>query len=252
MQNEIKELNNELTAKNADKESLLPKLSDLNSKLTTAKGEIDTLQNDLTHAKNAYEEKASQSANKINLSQSYIDAIHNFTTRYENGETDIKNTDEFVNTMRSVSDESYSQNHFVHNDADKERQVDVLNLTPEQDLELQIYTINLLNDVRTQLGVTPLVLNNDARKFAKHVASNYMRDNRSNADGNHHDVPGIEDAARNFGLDDDGQYYENMSGFWSNSTSDDSDIASNKRSYDFNSENNFTSKVSMDNLKDAI
>ncbi|MBD5429229.1 SEC10/PgrA surface exclusion domain-containing protein [Lactobacillus sp.] len=193
-------------------------LSDLQTKYDNAKTAFDK-------AKEPYEQAASMGANDIKLDQDYLDMVKKYTdayTAYWNDTTNTvsnpENDPQFMNDARKVSDENWVENRYVHNNYDKSRTVDVMNLTDAERLELNIFTVNLLNSVRSQLGSPLLTLNKSAMNLAHDISDGYTADNRSCLDGKHHDTKVINTVANNYGLmyDDDysDNYYEDMSSFW--------------------------------------
>lgn len=119
----------------------------------------------------------------------------------------------FVQNMRKYSDQLWKVNAYVHNDKDKKVIVDVDNMTADQLIELNKYTIGLINSAREQLGRPALKLNNSAIAFAQSVAKNYVANGHTIDNYGGHDVPAIQKSAKEFGLNDGGQYYEDEGGF---------------------------------------
>ncbi len=88
-------------------------------------------------------------------------------------------------------------------------------ITPAMMQELNEYALDLINQIRNQLGVTPLVLTKDSEAYANEVVKNYENDgwviseNVDVATGSPHDVNAVSNAAKAIGLKYGGQYYEN-------------------------------------------
>ena len=86
-------------------------------------------------------------------------------------------------------------------------QVDPTNLTAAQQKELNVWVASIINPIRQQLGNSIMHVNQSAIDFANAVAAGYDADKWSLWNG--HDVPAIEKAAAQFGLDSkDGNLYE--------------------------------------------
>lgn len=119
----------------------------------------------------------------------------------------------FVNNMLKYSNQLWQANKYISNDHDKKVIVDIDNMTPEQLMEINKYTIGLINSAREQLGRPALKLNNSAIKFAQSVAENYVDNGHTIDNYSGHDVPAIQKAAKDFGLNDSAQLYENEGGF---------------------------------------
>lgn len=67
-------------------------------------------------------------------------------------------------------------NPYKHSKYDQHRSIDMDNITPDQMQELNEYALNLLNDVRAQIGSHPLVLNGDVEHMAQDIADQYTAD----------------------------------------------------------------------------
>lgn len=88
-------------------------------------------------------------------------------------------------------------------------------ITPEIQLQLTQFVASLLNPLRQQLGNTPYTISQGALDFAQQIANNYQTWAK-------HDVATITEEAGLFGLDDGGNYYEDLgSGYIDRSTKND-------------------------------
>lgn len=115
-----------------------------------------------------------------------------------------------------------SKNQFVMSPGDKERIVPDINDVSDQLIqELTLYSLDLINQIRQVVGVSPLVANYSTIKFADDIAKRYVNDaytyaqsrldieNGKSAAG-HYDKAISEEAGKN-GLDDTyGNFYENL------------------------------------------
>lgn len=88
-------------------------------------------------------------------------------------------------------------NPYKSSEIDQRRQIDLDHITTEQSQELNEYALRLLNDVRTQLGLTPLVLNGDVEQMAQDIADQYTADGRTIEDEGHHDANAVCGVAAN-------------------------------------------------------
>ncbi|WP_429970465.1 SEC10/PgrA surface exclusion domain-containing protein [Fructilactobacillus sp. Tb1] len=107
-----------------------------------------------------------------------------------------------------------SRNNYVTDKkAAAETVTDYAHLTSDQTEQIQQYTGNLINDIRTQAGAPLVKIDGDGvTQFANQIRAGYENDQWYGTKG--HDVNVILSAASNNGLDNSGQYYENYgSGF---------------------------------------
>ncbi len=104
-----------------------------------------------------------------------------------------------------------AENKYKSNRFDENTLIDINNLTYDQKKELNIFAANLLNQVREQLGLSPVTVTKGSMKFADDVLSNYHQDNWSAFDKGH-DSEGISRAAGQNGLLTGGNYYEDYYG----------------------------------------
>ena len=96
-------------------------------------------------------------------------------------------------------------------------------MTADQIKELSLFSADLLNQVRNQLGLPKVIVTEGSLKLAKDVTDNYVSDNWDKID---HDVDGISRAAEENGLLSGGNFYEDAtfsfsSDFSETSTMDD-------------------------------
>src|SRR5699024_2808970 len=97
---------------------------------------------------------------------------------------------------------------------------DLKHMSRADQIELNKFGIDLINQLRTQIGVDPWTFNESALGFANAIADRYVKDDWD-SDKNRHDSEAINELAHKYGLDyavsrkdgtysKDGQYYENM------------------------------------------
>lgn len=191
----------ELPVKQAQVTDLNKQLSDVNVKLTNAI-------NKQTIAKAALDRAKDSVANTMILPDSYVKAAKKWD---KISREDYKHFDDkqFTKEMHAASLEGWKINQYKSNAKDKEHMVDLNNLTPEEQLEINEFAINLINQARVQLGNKPWTLNRSAMKFAADVANNYRKNNTHTILGNH-DVKAIRTAAQENGLKTGNNFYENL------------------------------------------
>lgn len=116
-----------------------------------------------------------------------------------------------IQTLKNVSAQGFALNHFVTNEADFDKKIkNVAKLTPAQQIEVSQFVTAMLNPVRRQLGNSPLITSANVINFANTIARGYERDNWNIFNKNAHDTKVITQAARQYGLNAGGNYYENI------------------------------------------
>ena len=94
------------------------------------------------------------------VKQAYADANKGNTSFAEN----------FYNT---VGKNGMTINEYKANAKDIAETVDLKNITPEQQLEINKFAVGLINQVREQLGLQKIILNQDGMNIAKEVVAGY-------------------------------------------------------------------------------
>ena len=237
---------------------------------------------EIDQARKAVEQGEKETANDLIASPDYIKAVKKYDdlaqktyqdrmNKYHDKfsaqvglmQTWDKNKSDYDKDMYQGSRETIENeaNDYKHNKEDEQHQVDLDHITTDEYQEINEYAMRLINSVRSQAGRPNLVLNKDVMKMAQVVADKYNEDGRSNLDRKGHDYKAVNDAARQFGLEDDpansSQYYEDMSGW---PTNVDSFINHNKADLDannwygwyVNSDPTIVHTVSMDYIKQNI
>ena len=237
---------------------------------------------EIDQARKAVEQGEKETANDLIASPDYIQAVKKYDdlaqktyqdrmNKYHDKfsaqvglmQTWDKNKSDYDKDMYQGSRETIENeaNDYKHNKEDEQHQVDLDHITTDEYQEINEYAMRLINSVRSQAGRPNLVLNKDVMKMAQVVADKYNEDGRSNLDRKGHDYKAVNDAARQFGLEDDpansSQDYEDMSGW---PTNVDSFINHNKADLDknnwygwyVNSDPTIVHTVSMDYIKQNI
>ena len=154
--------------------------------------------------------------NTITISdvEAYKKAFNDWYTGSRRGENWTEEDKNFLNDFMN-------SNTYKGNAADKDVVVDINHLTADQIKELSLFSADLLNQVRNQLGLPKVIVTEGSLKLAKDVTDNYVSDNWDKFD---HDVDGISRAAEENGLLSGGNFYEDAifsSDFSEASTMDD-------------------------------
>lgn len=150
----------------------------------------------------------------INDVKAYKKAFNDWYTGSKRGGNWTEEDKNFLNDFMS-------SNTYKGNAADKDIVVDINHLTADQIKELSLFSADLLNQVRNQLGLPKVIVTEGSLKLAKDVTDNYVSDNWDKYD---HDVEGISRAAKENGLLTGGNFYEDAifsSAFSEKSTMDD-------------------------------
>ncbi len=237
---------------------------------------------EIDQARKAVEQGEKDTANDLIASPDYIKAVKKyddlaqktyedrmnkyhdkFSAQVGRMQTWDKNKSDYDKDMYQGSRETIENeaNDYKHNKEDEQHQVDLDHITADEYQEINEYAMRLINSVRSQAGRPNLVLNKDVMKMAQVVADKYNEDGRSNLDRKGHDYKAVNDAARQFGLEDDpdnsSQYYEDMSGWPTNVDNfinhDKANLdANNWYGWYVNSDPTIVHTVSMDYIKQNI
>lgn len=237
---------------------------------------------EIDQARKAVERGKRETANDLTASSDYVKAVKKYdglaqkayqdrmnkyhdTFSAETGrdQTWANNKSNYDKDMYQGSRETLENeaNDYKHNKEDEQHQVDLDHITTDEYQEINEYAMRLINSVRSQTGRPNFVLNKDVMKMAQVIADKYNEDGRSNLDGKGHDYKAVNDAARQFSLEDDpdnsSQYYEDLSGWPTNVISyinhDKTSLdADNWCGWYVNSDPKITHTISMDYIKQNI
>src|SRR5699024_10796256 len=207
-------LNSDTNALNGAKTELSSKqkqASNLTSQRDQVAKELQTAQNKMNTAKAELDADKDAVVNTMVMPQVYKDTVKKWSTR--------DHTDDYYKEMEAASWIGWTQNEYKHNEAEKNHMVDLKHMSRADQIELNKFGIDLINQLRTQIGVDPWTFNESALDFANAIADRYVKDDWD-SDGNHHDSEAINELAHQYGLDygitndgtysKDDQYYENM------------------------------------------
>lgn len=209
-------LNSDTEALNGAKSELSNKqkqASDLASQSDQVAKDLQTAQNKMNTAKSELDADKDAVVNTMVMPQVYKDTVKKWS-----GKTP---TDNYYKEMKAASWISWTQNEYKHNEAEKNHMVDLKHMSRADQIELNKFGIDLINQLRTQIGVDPWTFNESALEFANAIADRYVKDDwDSDKDG--HDSEAINELAHQYGLNyaitSDGsyghksndQYYENL------------------------------------------
>lgn len=122
----------------------------------------------------------------------------------------------FVNaSMKGMNINTFSQIVDGENEEDNQTQVDLGHLTPKQVDTLTAFSLRLINEARSDLGLDPWQDSAGAKKLAEDIATEYTKNNKTIKDS--HYVPGIINACKANGLNLEDNYVEDMAGFYNQS-----------------------------------
>lgn len=208
-------LNSGTNALNGAKSELSNKqkqASDLTNQRDRVAKDLQTAQNKMNTAKSELDADKDAVVNTMVMPQVYKDTVKKWT-----GKTP---TDDYYKEMEAASWIGWTQNEYKHNDAEKNHMVDLKHMSRADQIELNKFGIDLINQLRVQIGVEPWTFNESALDFANAIADRYVKDDWD-SDANGHDSAGINELAHQYGLrytvsrkdgtySKDGQHYENL------------------------------------------
>ncbi|WP_061587163.1 SEC10/PgrA surface exclusion domain-containing protein [Streptococcus oralis] len=177
--------------------------------LKESENKIKELEQQVAQLNVSYSEK-----NTIKVSAEYAKALRDYFNY--NSSDSVKDNAEQI--LKAESKKLHNQlGDFIPSESDQVEVYDVNNLPREVEVELNYFALDLLNQVRSQMGMPQVSLASSSIDFADKVSRKIREANRSIYDW--HYVKGINDVAREYGLptsskEDEvsefgGQYYEN-------------------------------------------
>lgn len=216
------------------------KTDSLKTAYTSANNAVNANADAIKDAQGRIDRGKSLTQNRIILSNDYINAVHNYQNsvkRIYDNEYNAVYQDaqhEYTNAKQVAKDTAYmtmlkqvqndpnsalnkafykaihaaSQNILAHMQSypfkssqnDSKEIVDLDNIRTSQLNELNEYALRIINDVRTQLGYQPLVLNHDVQSMAQDIAHQYNADNRNIWDDKGHDAHAVNGVGADYGL----------------------------------------------------
>ena len=177
--------------------------------LKESENKIKELEQQVTQLNVPYSEK-----NTIKVSAEYAKALKDYFN-YDKSKSERNRAEQI---LKSESSKLRSQEgNFISSVSDKVEVYNLNNLPKEVEIELNYFALDMLNQVRSQMGMPQLTLASSSIDFADKLSKKVREANRSVFDW--HYVKGINDVAREYGLptssrEDEvskygSQYYEN-------------------------------------------
>ncbi|WEV71196.1 SEC10/PgrA surface exclusion domain-containing protein [Lactobacillus sp. ESL0785] len=114
--------------------------------------------------------------------------------------------------MQGMKQNNFSRNKIAENKTDDHLQVDLDAITTAQLAELTAFSLRLINEARSNLGLKPWQASQGTQKLAQDIAFEYSKNGKTIKEG--HYVPGIVRACQANGLNLDDNYVEDMAGFY--------------------------------------
>lgn len=124
---------------------------------------------------------------------------------------DSPNSKKLTRKLKRLSRRGMLSNKFYDRRKADKRKVNLANLSNHDQYELSQYALTLINSIRTQLGLPEFKYTASAQSFANDIAKAYNEDNWSDYQG--HDISAINRVAKQHGLTQNDNEYEDMGGF---------------------------------------
>ena len=177
------------------------KLSQATTALATAKADqskkdkaVTTAQADLDRAKEELESTSTTKA-KFTVSQEYISLLKEYA---KSQSASVSKQLEALGKKEMeergyLGDTENNPNRFKANDKDRKVKVDVANLTPEVEREINLFTADLINQIRDAFGTPRAIVTEDSMGIAKEVAK------ASKSEGDH-DFDALDRVGKEYGV----------------------------------------------------
>lgn len=124
---------------------------------------------------------------------------------------DSPNSKKLTRKLKRLSRQGMLSNKFYDRRKADKRKVNLANLSNRDQYELSQYALTLINSIRTQLRLSKFTYTASAQSFANDIAKAYNEDNWGDYQG--HDISAINRVAKQHGLTQDDNEYEDMCGF---------------------------------------
>ena len=207
-------LNSDTNALNGAKTELGNKqkqASDLTNQRDQVAKDLQVAQNKMNTAESESESDKDAVVNTMVMPQVYKDTVKKW-----NGDNP---TGDYAKEMAAASWIGWTQNEYKHNDAEKNHMVDLKHMSRADQIELNKFGLDLINQLRKQMGSEPWTFNASALDFANAIADRYVKDDWD-SDAKGHDSEAINELAHQYGLQSkmhrdgsfskSGQYYEDL------------------------------------------
>ena len=138
--------------------------------VTSAKADLDRAKEEL--------ESISTTKAKFTVSQEYISLLKEYAkSQSASVSNQLKALGKKEMEERGyLGDTENNPNRFKASDKDRKVKVNVANLTPEVERELNLFTADLINQIRKQFGSAPVTVTEDSMRIAKEVAKTSKED----------------------------------------------------------------------------
>ncbi|KXN76431.1 SEC10/PgrA surface exclusion domain-containing protein [Lactobacillus johnsonii] len=177
---------------------LSSELNDVNSKLQKSILQRDEIKVSLDQTKESDQ-------NTIIVPDAYKKTFKKYMDWHDPSYISVSKDKNWDKEMHDVSVPAFRMNKYKHNEQDKKHMVDINHMTDAEKLELNTFGLNILNQVRRQMGKKPWLLNRSTMAFADDIAKEYEKDN-SDVHSGSHDLKAISTAAKKYGLWGDNEY----------------------------------------------
>ena len=177
--------------------------------LTQSENKIKELEQQVAQLNVPYSEK-----NTIKVSAEYAKSLKDYFN-YDKSDAERDRAEQILKSESSKL--RYQEENFISSASDQVEVYDINNLPKEVVVELNYFALDILNQVRRQMGMPQVSLANSSIDFSDKLSKKVLEANRSIYDW--HYVKGINDVAREYGLPTSskkdevseygGQYYEN-------------------------------------------
>ena len=158
--------------------------------LKESENKIKELEQQVAQLNVSYSEK-----NTIKVSAEYAKALKDYFN-YDKSESERNRAEQI---LKSESSKLRSQEgNFISSASDQVEVYNLNNLPKEVEIELNYFALDMLNQVRSQMGMPQLTLASSSIDFADKLSKKVREANRSVFDW--HYVKGINDVAREYGL----------------------------------------------------
>ena len=177
------------------------KLSQATTALATAKADqsnkdkaVTAAQADLERAKTELESISTTNA-KFPVSQEYISLLKEYAkSKSESVSNQLKDLGEKEMEKRGyLGDTENNPNRFKVTGKDRDVKVDVANLIPEVEREINLFTADLINQIRDAFGTPHAIVTEDSMRIAKEVAK------ASKLEGDH-DFTAMKEVGKEYGV----------------------------------------------------
>ena len=155
---------------------------------------LTSAQADLERAKTELESISTTNA-KFPVSQEYISLLKEYAkSKSESVSNQLKDLGEKEMEKRGyLGDTENNPNRFKVTGKDRDVKVDVANLTPEVEREINLFTADLINQIRDAFGTPHAIVTEDSMRIAKEVAK------ASKLEGDH-DFTAMKEVGKEYGV----------------------------------------------------